>query len=191
MPISFARFRLAAAAAVAVWLFAACGDSTGLPPATIANIVDTVKVYALQETPLTAPSAFDIVNARVARTDRGEIFDFAFEMPADGGNFITPAGGLNLSPEAGHRASDRAFDDINRAPDDDYEVLDPLPISVGDVFVARSRRSSSLCGFLGSLPRYAKFEVLAIDVTERFVELQFLANVNCGYRSLEPGLPTF
>lgn len=191
MPISFSRFRLAASAVSLIWVIGGCGDSTGLPPATVANVIDTVIVYALQDTPLTTPSAFDIVNARAARTDKGEIFDLAFDINAENENLIMPAGALNLQPEAGILSTEKAFSEIVRAPEDDYEVMDPLPVSVGDVFVGRSRRSSNFCGYLGSLPRYAKFQVLAIDVDQRSVTLEFLANVNCGYRSLEPGLPTF
>jgi hypothetical protein len=39
------------------------------------------------------------------------------------------------------------------------------------------------------LPRYGKFQVLAIDPAQRTVTLEFLIDRNCGYRGLEPGLP--
>jgi hypothetical protein len=32
--------------------------------------------------------------------------------------------------------------------------------------------------------------VLSVDLVERRVDFQVLVNANCGYRGLEPGLPT-
>jgi hypothetical protein len=63
-------------------------------------------------------------------------------------------------------------------------------MSVNDVFIGRSRNTSGNCYYLGSLPRYGKFRVVAVDVPNRTITLETLVNVNCGYRKLEPGFPT-
>jgi hypothetical protein len=44
--------------------------------------------------------------------------------------------------------------------------------------------------FTGPLPHYAKFHVLAVDPAERRVDLEILADANCGYIGLAPGLPS-
>jgi hypothetical protein len=191
MPISLTRFRLAAAAAALVWTMVACDDTGGLGEAAFPNVVDTATIYALQLTPLTTPSAFDIANGHTARTDKGEIFDFALDFDESNTPLMMPAGALNLPPEAGLIMSDRSFEEVTRPPDDDFVLDSALTVATGDVFIGRSRPSSSLCGYFGALPRYGKFHVLEIDVTERKVTLEFLVNLNCGFRSLEPGFPTF
>ena len=72
----------------------------------------------------------------------------------------------------------------------DYEIDSALLVTPGTVFLARSRSSSVLCSFLGSLARYGKFHVLDIDTGNRSVTLELLVDLNCGFRGLEPGIPT-
>ena len=78
-PISFTHFRLAASASVVIWAAVACGDSIGLPPATIPNWVDTMTLAAIQNTPIPDASALDILTARETRTDQGQPFDLLFD----------------------------------------------------------------------------------------------------------------
>jgi hypothetical protein len=168
---------------------AAC-DDTGLYPATFANYVDTVTLYALSGTPISTPSAFDIALAVTARTDEGDAFDFAFDIDSLGTVKILPAGSLGLTAQAGLQMSDKSFEEVDEAPYDKYVVDSALTMSVGDVFIGRSRNTSNNCYYLGSLPRYGKFHVLRLDTANRTVVLETLVNVNCGYRKLEPGFPT-
>lgn len=85
---------------------------------------------------------------------------------------------------------DEAFDDILVAPLDEYIEDSIMSVDSGTVFAGRSRLSADFCStFVGALPRYAKFEVLAIDRVEGKITLKYLVDFNCGYRSLEPGLP--
>ena len=70
------------------------------------------------------------------------------------------------------------------APIEGYVLSEPMPISVGDVLVARSRTDAS--SFL-SCSRYAKLEVLDIDLLQGNVTFRHLSNPNCGDTVLEPG----
>lgn len=169
----------------------ACDDS-GLYPATYPNYVDTVTLYALRGTPIATPSAFDIAFGITARTDQGEAFDFAFDIDSLGAAILLPAGALGLTAEAGLQLSDEAFDEIDEPPDDGYIVDSVLTVSLGDVFVGRSRNTTGMdgCSYYGELPRYGKFRVLELDFENRTVLLEALVNLNCGYRELEPGYPT-
>jgi hypothetical protein len=58
-------------------------------------------------------------------------------------------------------------------------------LAVGNVFVARSR---IVCSAL-SVPLYGKLRILELDATARTVTFEILADQNCGYVGLEPGLP--
>ena len=168
----------------------ACGDSTGLPPASVQNLIDTTTLFALRGTSIPSPSAYDIVFARERRTDRGEAFDFAFDIDSTGVAVILPSTVLGITTEAGVQIVEGPFDEIVTAPTDGF-VSDSLSIAVETVFVARSRAATELCSiFIGSQPRYGKFRILALDMNERTVTFEALVNVNCGSRGLEPGLPT-
>jgi hypothetical protein len=39
------------------------------------------------------------------------------------------------------------------------------------------------------VPKYAKLEILGLNEALRIVTFRVLSNDNCGFRSLEPGLP--
>ncbi len=178
------------ATAVILAVAALACDDTGLIPASFPNSVDTVTLYALRGTPIPTTSAFDIAFGLAARTDEGAAFDFAFDLDSSSTPVILPAGALGLSQQAGLQLSDKDFEDVDEAPFDDYIVDTPVVVSEGDVFIGRSRNTSGNCYYLGSLPRYGKFRVLEINALNRTVTLEFLVNVNCGYRKLEPGFPT-
>lgn len=186
----FSRFRLGRTGVALVAIVAsACDDNFGLPP-SVPNTVDTTTLYALTGTPIATPSAYDLVFGRAARTDLGQAFDFAFDILANGEARLYPAGALRLSPEAGILIVTRPFAEVRSAPLDDAYVQDSsVVVRTETVFVARSRAASEGCAFLGALPRYGKFRVLAIDLDRRTIAFEHLVNHNCGYRGLEPGLP--
>jgi len=187
--ICFSRFWLGPLAVGIAVATSACSDDFGLPPATVENRVDTTTLHALDGTSILLPSAYDVVVRSPVRTDLGEAFDFAFNITPQGTAQVLPAGMMGFAPQAGIAPMTAEFDAIVEAPDEGYVRDSAVAIQVGSVFVAQSRSASALCVFLGALPRYGKFRVLALDPVERSVQLEALVDVNCGYRSLLPGLP--
>ncbi len=189
--MSFSHFRLAAlGAALVIVAFAACGDSLGLPPAAFENQHDTTTLFALQGTSIDAPSGFDIVSRLRSRTELGEPFDVAFDIDASSRPLLYPASALGVLNQAALQLTSDAFGNINRAPLDGYQLDSAIVLRPGLVFLGRSRVSSQFCGFLGSLPRFGKFRVIAVDQGLRSVTFEHIVNVNCGFRGLQPGLPT-
>lgn len=169
----------------------ACDGSIGLPPATANNLVDTVTLYALNGTQLGTPSGFDIVNRESIRVEHSEPFDFAFDLDSTGTAVLMPSTLLGAPSAAGFLTTGEAFDDLRKAPLDGYVMDSTLAITAGATFLARSRSSSGGCSlYVSALPRYGKFRVLGVDAVTRTIELEFLVNQNCGYRSLEPGVPS-
>jgi len=167
-----------------------CKDNLGLPPASFSNVVDTVTLYALRGTPIGEPSGYNIVSGVTARTDRVAEFDFAFDLAPSGEAQVIPAKvlGLILVSNPALQIVTQPFDSLVTAPVDGYSDSTIAVVAVNTVFVGRSRLTS--CGFAGSLPRYGKFRVLAIDAQVRTLRLEALVNTNCGYRALVPGVPT-
>jgi hypothetical protein len=174
---------------LAALLFAACNDTNGLLPAQIVNVVDTISLYALDGTPITAPSGYVVQSKTVVRTDQSPAgFDFAFNITPAGQAVLLPTGAMHLVRGSGIQADSVAFDAITTAPTNAY--IDTLPVSIdsGSVVVVHSRPIGSCT--VGIVFFYGKFEVLAIDTLARRVDLRTLVDQNCGYRGLEPGLPS-
>ena len=168
---------------------AACDSPYG--DASFSNSLDTVTVYALRGTGIRLPSAYSLLDLAPVRTDVTTEFDFVFDIDSLGNPLLYPAGALGLSTAPGLLLIDKTFDDIHEAPGEGYVSDSALGASADAVFVGRSRSLSSLCSLVGTaLPMYGKFHVLAIDSVERSLTFEALVNLNCGFRGLEPGVPT-
>jgi hypothetical protein len=167
---------------------AACSDNDNLPDPTDENFVDTVTVGSLTDTPITTASGFAVVVGPV-RTDLDPSFDFAYDIqgdPATGTSVLLPRAVLGIvsetSAEPGLMRRDEAFDAIEAAPSNGYVTEEAVPIALGERYIVRSRVTCSI-----GVPRYAKIEIIGLE--DNSVILKVLANANCGYRGLEPGLP--
>ena len=77
---------------------------------------------------------------------------------------------------------EESFDDIHAAPSNGYITDSTVTVALGERYVVRSRVICEL-----GVPLYAKVEVIGFE--DNSLVLKRLKNVNCGYRSLEPGLP--
>ncbi|MBA3259297.1 MAG: hypothetical protein H0T68_07530 [Gemmatimonadales bacterium] len=182
-----ARLGFHAALLLLAGLVVGCGDDDNLPDPATPNIVDTLTLGSLVGTPIVTPSGFSVANGTV-RTDQSADFDFAYNIEPGGRQVFLPRAALGLpSPttaDPGLQRRDETFDEIDEAQSNGYTTEDPVPFALGDRFVVRSRVVG--CGNLG-VPRYAKLEIIGIEA--ELVILKVLANINCGYKGLEPGLP--
>lgn len=176
-------------------MVAACSNSTGLPNGPIQNVVDTVSLYALDGTALDRPSGFIIASTpHAVRTDVSPDFDFAFNL-AGGKALFLPTGAMHLGIGSGiqNQQPPTSFDAITLAPGGFYVDSVPDTLNVGTIAVLHSRplTSGALTICISGVGYYfAKFQVLTIDTLARRIDLQVLANQNCGYKSLQPGYPT-
>ncbi|NNG17619.1 MAG: hypothetical protein HKM89_14175 [Gemmatimonadales bacterium] len=174
--------------AVVGGIVSACDDPTALPDATVPNVIDTVSLFALDGTPVTAASGYSIPDGRPVRTDQRPDFDFAFNFGPGDVPWLLPPGALGLaqelSLEPGILEPSNDFDDITIAQLNGYRTSDTVAVSIGQTFLARSRIA---CGL--GVPVYMKLRVLAFDLVARSITFEALANRNCGYRGLRPGLP--
>ncbi len=169
---------------------ASCSGDLSLNPAVFENQTDTLQIWAASGTPIYRPSAYIIANKSVVRLDQLSYFDFLYDITPSGEHVLVPlaavanSGRTNGNP--GLLPTTTPFDQILVAEQTGYITVDTLPIRAGDIFYARSQVSSSC--YLG-IPYYAKLQVLGFNEEDRSLWIQVLSNINCGYRSLEPGLP--
>jgi hypothetical protein len=177
---------------VVVGLLAACGNPNDLADATIPNVESTITLSALTGTPIATPSAYSVAEARAVRTDQGGAFDFAFNIDAAGQAVLLPLAVLGLGVQSGTNAGflkvDQTFEQVTTAPLNGYVTADTIKIAVGERYVVRSR---VVCAGLG-LPKYGKIEITGINPAPdaRTVTFRVLTDDNCGYRGLEPDIPT-
>ena len=178
---------LAALPAVTV-LAVGCSNTTGLPAPIFTNVVDTVSLWALRGTDIALPSAFSVTTNTTVRTDLTTGFDFAFDFDSIGEPALFPLGSLNLGQLSGLMQTTTAFDAITLAPTSTYVLDKPLALDTGMVVLVRSR--PTVCSFGATVSLYAKLRVLGVDSTAKRLDMEILADQNCGYRGLQPGLPT-
>lgn len=173
----------------------ACNDPFGdLPPPNFENVVDTVHLYALSGTPITAPSGYNISLKQPIRTDQANenlTFDFAFDIDPDGNALLLPTGALHLGSSSGVQLSTEPFESITVAPTTNYQRDSSVVVDSGSVAIVHSRPQS--CGNLTTAALFAKLRVLKIDQSAdpdgRRIDFEILVDRNCGYRGLETGLP--
>ncbi len=183
--MTFARVVPRLVLALAAALAAGCSDDDNLADPTQANVVDTLTIGSLTGTPITTPSGFAVEEGTI-RTDRDAEFDFAYNIESDGRRVLIPRAALGIpsnTADPGLQRRDAAFDEIVLAPSNGYVTDEAVPIAVGERYLVRSR---VICSGLG-VPLYAKIELLGFDGD--LLDFRVLANRNCGYKGLEPGLP--
>jgi hypothetical protein len=173
---------------LALAALAGCGGEDSLPDPTSQNTVDTVTVGSLTDTPITTASGFS-VSAGAIRTDLDPGFDFAYDIegpPETGRKVMLPRAVLGITStgtaEPGVMRREESFDDIDVAPSNGYVTDSAITVALGERYVVRSRVVCQL-----GVPIYAKVEIIGFE--DNSLVLKRLKNVNCGYRSLEPGLP--
>lgn len=167
-----------------------CGDPLSLTPARFENTEDTLRIYAARGTAVNLPSAYSIVTRSVVRLDQASAFDFIFDIDNQGRPVMLPLGAVvatgNTSGIPGFLHTTTPFDNITIAEQVGYVTKDTVLADLGQTYYIRSVLDGT-CQL--GIPYYAKLEVLAVDPASRSMRFRIIANVNCGYRGLEVGLP--
>ena len=173
---------------------AACGNLTK-PKAQTENSTDTLTVYALNGTPVSAPVGIWLFGRTSSVISSNFDFDLAFDIdPSSGATTLYTvryiAGTLSGAHSVAIQRYSGGFDALTKAPSTGYITDSLFTTKVGDVF-AISTSDPSACSFsIYSSVIYGKLEVLDIDPTARSVKTRFTVDPNCGFFSLIPsGIP--
>lgn len=177
-----------------------CNDPFAILPATRENTVDTLELFAVNGTGLNRPSGYTLTTKSTLRLGidpppvlNAPPFDFMYRIDQAAGPQFAPFGAVSnptpnqtQSGRPGLQTTTAAFDDIKEALQTGYTVDQPINLNPGLVMYARSSLPNNC--FLG-IPYYAKIEILSFADSTRSVKFRILADNNCGYRGLEPGIP--
>ena len=123
------------------------------------------------------PPAYDVIFASPVRVDQTRNWDFLFQISPTGPEFLPFSAATDSVTDSGLKGMEDSFVGVIEAPIEDYVLSEAMPISVGDVLVARSRTDAS--SFL-SCSRYAKLEVLELEGLQQWV--------GCAHESPESGV---
>lgn len=188
---TFRAARLATLVGV-VALVAACDDPFA-SKASFTNADQPFAIAALTGADITAPAGLSLASRSVVRIDGVFDFDLAFDIDPAGKPVIlpvarvgTPVGGTRL---VGLQRTTTPYETLSEAPKSGYVFDSTMVFSLGAAIVVQSQASS--CSFSFTPYTFAKVRIDSINATTRTLYGHTLINLNCGFRQLTPGLPTF
>ena len=176
----------------AVAMVVACDDPLK-NRASQTNTNQTFAVSALSGSLLNAPVALNLVNKSITRLDGDFDFDLAFDINRAGqivvlplGLVGTPLGGAHL---VGLQRVTGTYDEVTEAPKSGYVFDSTMVVTTGSVLAVQAQET--ICS--GSLTPYifAKVAIDSVNKTTRMLYGHTLINLNCGFRSLVVGTPSF
>ena len=190
----FAPVRVRAVAVMALLgaAIAACDDPFK-PKADTENSIQSFTVYALSGTPPNSPAALSFPGRSLVRVTGALEFDIAFDLDSAGRVVYLPVGLVAASPSGarpiGMQRVSGTFTELTEAPRTGY-VFDSALVAPRGQLVA-IQASESFCSLSLTPYIFAKVVVDSIDARNRSLSGHLLVNLNCGFRSLTPGLPGF
>ncbi|UCF20579.1 MAG: hypothetical protein JSU87_03970 [Gemmatimonadota bacterium] len=152
---------------------------------------EELTLFDLVAAPIDRPSGLNLLSGRGSglprevRLDQTPEWDVAFAQ-LEGQPVWLPRGFFEtLEASSGIRELPLAFETVERVPEDldEYETLEPVPVTVGGVYAIRSRPDPAL-----SLPCnvYAKVVVDAVEGDPVRVQIRVLWNPNCDDTNVTP-----
>lgn len=183
------RLTVLLAATAAVW---ACDDPYA-PRADQANTNQTFMVAALTGTSLDAPAALQLVNKSITRIDGSFDFDMAFDIDKQNRPVVLPLG-LVGTPISGSRLVGLlrvtgTFDNVTEAPKSGYVFDSAMVVAPGAVLAVQAQEN--ICSMSFTPYIFAKVVIDSLNLGTRRLYGRTLINLNCGFRSLATGTPTF
>lgn len=174
----------------------ACDDTLGLR-ATFSVEFDTLSAYAMTQTPISFPSAYSASSGLVVRVDPELAFDVAFDLPGTGKVQLIPARRISSTrrvsgvptgtPRVGAQLIRGTFESMTKAPSGGYVYDSTFAVAPGEGIVFEL--ASDACQFSLAQQLYAKLVIDSIVPARRQIYFRAVRDPNCGFRSLQPGVP--
>lgn len=169
----------------------ACSDPFAAT-ASLANVVDTLKVYSLSGTPTILPAALNVSTGQVVRVDGDFVYDIVFDIDSAGRAVLYPValigGPFAASRTVGMQKFPGTFDAFAKAPTGGYVYDSSFVVGPGEG-IAVQIANATICQFQFSSVMYGKMVVDSIVPAERAIYFRSLVGTNCGFRTLTPGTP--
>jgi hypothetical protein len=182
--------------AIALLAIVACQDITRETIATRDVTEDTLIVFPLRGSPLSAPIAVDLFQVRAIRLGQVDVRPDVVVDTTGSGVLLYPSQ-LIIDPDVlGTKTAllevSSNFDSIPEALTAGYQDTAAVAVTVGETVLIRA---GNVCfgGFPGRDFFYSKLQLLEITTSSGFRSARFRirSNPNCGFRSFADGLPEF
>jgi len=181
------------ALAIAMLAVVACEDITRSIDPTAEVTEDTLTVFTLRGSPLSAPTALDLFRVRALRVgDFGQPYDIAVDS-SGGAVLLYPSQLINIEAlPTGILEVTTPFEDVASAPASGYVDSVAVAMAAGETVVIRGRNACS-GNFAGRDFFFAKIQLLELGSSagHRTARFRIRTNPNCGFRSFADGLPEF
>jgi hypothetical protein len=185
--------RRALLAATAVALFVTACDDPFRLRAERENADQPFEIFAISGTAINAPAAISFVNRTVVRVDGSFLFDLAFDINKDGKPVVMPVGQvgtpLNGAPLIGLQRVSGGYDNLKEAPNSGYHFDSTMVVNPGAAIAIQAQQGFCATSFTGYI--FAKVVIDSVDLSTRKLFGRTMINLNCGFRQLTPGLPSF
>lgn len=181
------------AAAVLTVAGVACSDFTGVP-ASLSTLSDSGTVYALNGAPTGAPSALHAYSGTLIPADANFVFDIAFDLDASGGIRILPqravASGLATSHAVALATVPDSFEAVTSVPRAlAFRADTALVVQRNQTVIAQVTDATACSYSLTGSTLFAKFVIRSINRDARTMQIKYVVDPNCGFRSFLPGVP--
>jgi hypothetical protein len=193
---------LVGAALAAASITACGGEDPFAPRASLNTQAVDYRVYPLSSAPTLLPTALSLFGVQevrpLLRVNQSLNFEIAVDLDAQGRVRLLPPR-LLVAPQGASLVTgmqviaNTTFDALTRAPNTGYQFDSATVVTPGQVVAVQTQGAgpaSIICSV--AVPMYAKLVVDSIRPAAGTQVIYMRARVdpNCGFRSLEPGLPT-
>ena len=169
----------------------ACKSLTGVP-AGLSTVADSGIVYAINGAPSGAPTAVHMFTGSRTPADATFFFDVAFDIDATGNIVLLPqravASGLTSTHTVGLQKSTQAYASVTSALKSGYRADTAMVVLPNQVVLVQVQDPACAVSISGT-SIYGKLIVLSVDKAARTLQIQYVADPNCGFLSFEPGIP--
>jgi hypothetical protein len=169
---------------------AACDDPFS-PRANTPVRTDSFVVYAVSQTPVNVPAAFNIVFFTPLRLEPTYGYDLVFDIDATGKVVLIPVrlvgGAVTAARRVGLQKITVPYEELVLAPTSGYQTDSTLALSVNEGAIVETQ--TNVCEFQSSQLVYAKLQIKTVDPISRQIVFRITYDPNCGFRSFEPGVP--
>lgn len=167
-----------------------CQDAYA-PKALYPVSVDTLRLSALSGTAIDARSAVQLLSGSVIVPGQSENFDFALDIDANGNVVIIPRAKVLTCTslcQLGITFPATSFDSLYDAPERGYVYDSTKTVAPGKTVAFVTKAQSCIPSNISTYDVYAKMVVDSVRLSDRSIFIRLVADPNCGFRGLVPGI---
>jgi hypothetical protein len=175
-----------------VFAGAACGPSNPAPQVDIA--VDTLVAFAMNGSPASEPSGFDLFSQSMFTIDANLSFDVAFDVDSATRRAVVypvalVSNGFVTTRHVGLQRIAIPYDSATYGIRTGYVFDSAYALSPGQALYVVTNPVACEADANPSL--YGKLVVDSVNALDRTIHFRATVDPNCGFRDFQPGIPVF